>query len=186
MRSNIGRSNLTLGGTAPDGRFNPSRSDRLLSMIHALGQLPNDYLDGVDRNIGREGQEWTVRQIQVLDSIDRRSGASQTVIAKSTGIDRSTLSDMVHRLWRRGLILRSRARSDRRSHRLYLTEEGVKVLDDGRKVLDDIEQAVLKRLRPEEAEAFVDLLEKVVGASCEEKTVSSRGAKESLLRFTES
>jgi DNA-binding MarR family transcriptional regulator len=167
MRNDLVRSNFTLGANATVGLIQSSQRDRLVSMIHALGRLPNEFLGGVDRSVCRDGQEWTVRQIQVLDSIDRCSGASQTMIAHSTGIDRSTLCEMVHRLGRRGLISRMRARSDRRSHSLNLTEEGRKVLEDGRKVLDDLEEALFKRLSPVEAEAFLELLEKVVGASRE-------------------
>jgi len=185
MQNKPFRPSSSLPDSTTHTRFNTNRRDRLLSMIHALGQMPNECLDGVDRSIGRDGQEWTVRQIQLLDSIDRRGGASQTVIARSTGIDRSTLSEMVHRLWKRGLIVRSRARSDRRSHRLYLTDDGRKVLEDGRKVLDELEQAVLKRLEPDEAETFVELLEKVVGASCDETSVGVRCVKPSDLRLSE-
>jgi len=127
--------------------------------------MPNNCLGGIDRKVGADGQEWTLRQIQVLDAIARHSGASQILVTQYTGIDRSTLCEMLKRLASRGLVVRTRSRSDRRSHRLYLTEGGRKVLQDGRAALDDLEKSVLKRLSVNEMEVFIDLLGKVVGVN---------------------
>ncbi len=165
MRSNLDRSNIGLTALDPDIRPYCGKSDRLLSLIHSFGQMPNNCLGGIDRKVGADGQEWTLRQIQVLDAIARHSGASQILVTQYTGIDRSTLCEMLKRLASRGLVVRTRSRSDRRSHRLYLTEGGRKVLQDGRAALDDLEKSVLKRLSVNEVEVFIDLLGKVVGVN---------------------
>ncbi len=53
----------------------------------------------------------TERQVSVLMALELNEGASQTRLVELTGIDRSTLADMVRRLIKKGLIERGRSRT---------------------------------------------------------------------------
>jgi DNA-binding MarR family transcriptional regulator len=48
----------------------------------------------------------TARQLAVLVTISQNEGLSQTDIVECTGVDRSTLADVVRRLKRKGLLQR--------------------------------------------------------------------------------
>lgn len=61
--------------------------------------------------------------------IGRNPGISQTALAAANGRDKSTLTPILEDLERRGLIVREKMKTDRRSYQLSLTEAGKKMLD---------------------------------------------------------
>ena len=61
--------------------------------------------------------------------IGRNPGISQTVLAAANGRDKSTLTPILEDLERRGLVIREKLKTDRRSYQLNLTEAGRKMLD---------------------------------------------------------
>jgi DNA-binding MarR family transcriptional regulator len=70
----------------------------------------------------------TARQLAVLMTVERYEGLSQTDLVERTGIDRSTLADVVGRLKRKGLIQRRRTKEDARAYAVKLTDEGRRAL----------------------------------------------------------
>lgn len=71
----------------------------------------------------------TARQLVVLQVVADMEKPSQVDITERTGIDRSTLADVVRRLSRRGYLTRRRTREDARRYAVKLTDEGRKLLD---------------------------------------------------------
>jgi DNA-binding MarR family transcriptional regulator len=74
------------------------------------------------------GADLTPRQFAVLTAVAENEGLSQTGIVQRTGIDRSTLTDLVRRLVKKGLLQRRRNKKDARAFVLKLTGDGQKVL----------------------------------------------------------
>ncbi len=72
----------------------------------------------------REKTGVTATQAQVLCALLNSEGGSQTILVSKTGIDRSTLADVVRRLLKRGLIARKRTKEDQRAYAVRLTPEG--------------------------------------------------------------
>ena len=95
----------------------------LTHLVHRVGQCATDAFQ---RYAG--DQQITARQFAVLMAIARMDGASQMDVVKLTGIDRSTLADMVGRMLGRGLIERQRSKLDGRAYCLSLTEQGKSAL----------------------------------------------------------
>jgi DNA-binding MarR family transcriptional regulator len=142
----------------------------LLGLIHLIGQLPDAHLACIASD-----QSWTIRQLQVLDQIDRSDAGSQSDLVPGTNIDRSTLSSLTSRLASRRLIVRRKSRRDRRVLRLHLTEEGAAVLVEGRKKLEEIEARILAPLSPDDRERFLVLLAAVVAEMPRPKTAATQG-----------
>jgi len=65
----------------------------------------------------------------LLTLIGRNPGISQTVLSRAAGRDKSTLTPALRDLKRRGLIVRHRLESDRRSYHLSLTPAGEAMLE---------------------------------------------------------
>lgn len=65
----------------------------------------------------------------LLTLIGRNPGISQTVLSRAAGRDKSTLTPALRDLKRRGLIVRHRLESDRRSYHLSLTPAGATMLE---------------------------------------------------------
>src|SRR5271154_2450692 len=72
----------------------------------------------------------TQRQYAVLAAVAAHEGLTQTDLVRSTGIDRSTLADLVARMIGKNLLARQRSASDARANTVSLTAEGRSALDE--------------------------------------------------------
>lgn len=66
----------------------------------------------------------TQRQHAVLAAVAAREGAAQADLVAATGVDRSTLADMVARMIDKGLLARERSNLDARANAVRLTDAG--------------------------------------------------------------
>jgi MarR family transcriptional regulator, temperature-dependent positive regulator of motility len=104
----------------------------------------------------------TSRQFAVLIAIDENLGANQQDLTIYTGIDRSTISEIVRRLGRRGLVRRKRNSKDRRAFKIVLTDEGRELLAVSGPIAKDVDDGVLDALPSARRGEFLDLLSEVV------------------------
>jgi len=100
----------------------------------------------------------TQRQSVVLAAIAEREGLSQSELVSATGIDRSTLADMIARMQSRGMVSREAAEEDARAKSVRLTQVGRDMLNTSRPALVAADEAILERLPRNRRKAFVDLL----------------------------
>ena len=77
-------------------------------------------------DVGKSGL--TQRQYTVLAAVDGNDGVSQTDLVKITGIDRSTLADLISRLVAQGYLQRKRCKDDARTNNVRLTAAGRRTL----------------------------------------------------------
>jgi DNA-binding MarR family transcriptional regulator len=100
----------------------------------------------------------TSRQVLVMRSIaEHGDRPSQTEIVTGTGMDRSTLSDVMRRLSKRNLVKRERSRTDSRAWKLALTSEGRQTVERAARAMARAEKAAQKEIAGlAAAEAAVD------------------------------
>ncbi len=70
----------------------------------------------------------TARQHAVLAAINTNNGASQAQLVADTGIDRSTLAEMLARLMARDFVTRKRLTEDARANAVRLTPKGLRAI----------------------------------------------------------
>ncbi len=66
----------------------------------------------------------TQRQYAVLSAVTAKEGCTQSDLVRATGIDRSTLAELVARLIGKNLLARERSAVDARANTVRLTDEG--------------------------------------------------------------
>lgn len=108
------------------------------------------------------GIDITPGQFGVLTVIDKNPGLSQTQLGNALGIDRSTVVAVIDRLESRGLVIRAAAPSDRRSHALRLSEEGVRLLRRLEERVRAHERHIARHLSAEDHALLVKLLDRIV------------------------
>ena len=91
--------------------------------------------------VGKSGL--THRQFTVLSAADSFEGKSQTELVKITGIDRSTLADLVARLMEQGHLQRKRSKEDARANTVRLALVGKKALRTAQGGAEDIDRKLL-------------------------------------------
>lgn len=99
----------------------------------------------------------TPRQLVVLKLIEENPGCSQTDLVDNSGIDRSTLAEIVKRLARSGNVKRRRSKLDARAYELALTDQGRTTLIAGLKAALRSE-ATLTRALGDRAEQLQEAL----------------------------
>ena len=109
-------------------------------------------------------RELTPQQFTVLAALEHNEGVSQTALVEITGIDRSTLAEMVRRMLEKGLLSRERTEEDQRANSVAISAVGRKALRAARTASDRAEKALLDPLPPTERQKFVKLLALVASA----------------------
>jgi MarR family transcriptional regulator, temperature-dependent positive regulator of motility len=126
-------------------------------LLHRAGQCADDTFQAEMKINGL-----TPRQLAVLMAVAENDGASQTRIVDRTGIDRSTLTDLVRRLKKKGFLQRRRAPLDQRAYMVKLTDEGRRVLRIAEPLAKKIDDRVLGALPTKQREQFISALQTIV------------------------
>ena len=114
-----------------------------MELLHALHRA---HQFGTEKFMEEVGSvDVTPRQAVVLQAAKESPKLSQTGLVNATGIDRSTLADIVKRLQKRGLMQRRRTREDARAYAVQITPEGEKLLAIASRAAKSSEQALLKK-----------------------------------------
>ncbi|MGH7018431.1 MAG: MarR family winged helix-turn-helix transcriptional regulator [Brevundimonas sp.] len=129
-------------------------------LMHRVLQLS---LDIYAEEAGPDGL--TQRQFAVLEAVSVRSGLTQTDLVKATGIDRSTLADLVARMTTKGLLERERSALDARAKAVRLSEAGQAALEAARPRVEAADKRILALLPKAKREGFLDLLTSLTDAA---------------------
>jgi DNA-binding MarR family transcriptional regulator len=100
----------------------------------------------------------TRQQFIVLAALEHNSGVSQIELVALTGIDRSTLAEMVRRMKSKNLLDRERATGNRRANALRILLEGRKALERARSANEEADKAVLCNLPAADRTRFLQML----------------------------
>src|SRR6185437_7140125 len=138
-------------------------NDRLarspIHLLHRAGQCAGDIFHAEMKVDGL-----TPRQLAVLVTVSQNEGLSQTGLVERTGIDRSTLADIVRRMQRKGLLQRRRTREDARAYAVKMTDEGRRVLRSAEPLAKRVDERILDALPGRQREQFIDDLQSIVDA----------------------
>lgn len=107
--------------------------------------------------LGKSGL--TQRQFTVLETVSRNEGDSQTALVRETGIDRSTLADVVNRLEMQGYLRRERSETDARVNFVFLTASGRDILVKAQPRVTLVDQALVDSLPARNRKAFLSSLQ---------------------------
>jgi DNA-binding MarR family transcriptional regulator len=137
-----------------------SQLDR--SPIHQLHRAGQCAADIFQAEMGLD--DLTPRQYAVLLTVSQNEGLSQTQLVEKTGIDRSTLADIVRRMLKKGLLSRRRTREDARAYAVRLTDEGWKSLRTADPVARRVDERILAALPAAQRDRFLEDLGTIVMA----------------------
>jgi DNA-binding MarR family transcriptional regulator len=107
--------------------------------------------------------DFTPGSFGVLTLIRSNPGVTQVSLAAAFGVDKSTMSPVILRLEKRGLIERQVLASDRRCHALYFAAAAEPAFLAAREKVRTFEASVAQRLSKVEQRALVGLLGKLQG-----------------------
>src|SRR4051812_38508991 len=139
------------GPRKADGGFDLSQSPSHL--LRRCVQYANDLFS---REPG--ASDLTKQQFTVLAAVEQNEGISQTDLVGLTGIDRSTLAEMIRRMIDKGLLDRERTESDQRANAVRIAPAGKKALRGARTASERVERALLANLSMNDRTKFLKML----------------------------
>lgn len=144
-------------------------------LMHRVLQLA---LDIYSEETGPDGL--TQRQFAVLEAVSQKSGLTQTDLVRATGIDRSTLADLVSRMTTKGLLAREKSAIDARAKAVSLSAAGQAALDAARPKVEAADKRILALLPKAKRDGFLGLLSELAGeadAAPDKAKAEARAAK---------
>ena len=144
-------------------------------LMHRVLQLA---LDIYAEETGPDGL--TQRQFAVLEAVSQKSGLTQTDLVRATGIDRSTLADLVSRMTTKGLLDRVKSAIDARAKAVSLSAAGQTALDAARPGVEAADKRILALLPKAKRDGFLGLLAELAGeadAAPDKARAEARAAK---------
>lgn len=132
----------------------------LLHLLHRAGQSADELFL---LNVGKDSL--TPRQFEVLKAVCVSDEPSQSDLVEMTGIDRSTLADIVRRLVERDLLARRRTKRDARTYAVTITQQGLDYLKQSEPSVQKTNDHLLCALTDAEREALIGALLKVIAAA---------------------
>ena len=127
-------------------------------LMHRALQLA---LDIYAEEAGSDGP--TQRQYAVMEAVSVKEGLTQTDLVRATGIDRSTLADLVSRMTAKGLLDREKSTLDARAKAVRLSEQGQAALDAAHPRVEAADKRIMALLPKGKRDGFLDLLAELAG-----------------------
>ncbi|GAB4523573.1 MAG: hypothetical protein Kow00133_11590 [Amphiplicatus sp.] len=147
---------------------------------HLLRRAQQYAHDLYAKEVGPKGP--TPRQFEVLHTVAQNEGLSQTDLVRATGIDRSTLADMIARMIKKGLLSRQRTKADARANAVSITAAGKRMLQSAMSSVQKAENATLAVLPKTQQTAFMRALTAYAEALDKMEEAPARPAKKKAAR----
>jgi DNA-binding MarR family transcriptional regulator len=139
-----------------------ARFELLAAPGHLLRRNHQRSFDIFSRHVGND---LTRQQFALMLALGQRPGASQRDLVEATGIDKSTLKEMLGRLVTRGWVKRDRDPRDSRAWTMELTGEGASLLLDNVAKVQSAQLEIMAPLSEDEQATLLALLRKLLGRS---------------------
>ena len=128
---------------------------------HLLRRCQQRAIDLFVDEVGEDGP--TPRQFAILLSVFQNRGVSQTDLVHATGIDRSTLAEILRRLVDRGQIARARTKKDQRANAVEITSEGEAILFSAFEAMERAQARILEGFDPDDRRRAMAVLAQLAG-----------------------
>jgi len=140
-------------------------------LLHRALQLALDY-----HSEAAGAGAVTQRQYTVLAAAAANDGLTQNDLVRATGIDRSTLADLVARMLVKGLLVRERSATDGRANSVRLSQAGRAALAAGAAPSAIADGRLLAALSPKKREGFMKTLS-AIAVAADEPAAKEKAAK---------
>lgn len=118
--------------------------------------------------------ELTKPQYAVLEALDQSGPLDQLSLGQASATTRATMTEMLSRMEKKGLIQRKVDEHDGRQKLVSLTEAGRSILTEARPIADAVSDSFMEHLTPEESKQLLHLMQKLFRQTKAEKGGSNQ------------
>lgn len=128
---------------------------------HLIRLCQQRAIDLFAEEVGTNGP--TPRQFAVLITVLQKPGLSQTELVEASGIDRSTLTEVLRRMINHGMISKSRTREDQRANAIYLTSKGEHIIENHYSAVTRAQERILAPVEDGSCKTPLQILRALAG-----------------------
>ncbi|MFV3077639.1 MarR family winged helix-turn-helix transcriptional regulator [Niveispirillum fermenti] len=137
---------------------------QMFSLLEAPGHLlRRNHQRSYEIFVRVVGDDVTRQQIALLVALAKQQGASQSDLVEATGIDKSTMKEMIGRMVSRGWVERERDPQDNRAWVMKITEGGCVLLAERLPRVEEAQRQIIAPLSPVDREIFLRCLRLMAG-----------------------
>ena len=129
--------------------------DRLIYLIFTAQQKLRTHLSNM---MIRENVKVTPAQAGILFLLTEKGGRTMSELSQILSIDNSTITGLVDRLEKMGLVRRKASPSDRRASHVYVNPEGIDEMNKAKRIVGKVNQEIKNGFTVEELESFKKIL----------------------------
>lgn len=113
------------------------------------------------KTLQKKGFDMTHEQLVLLMIISHKKGINQKELAQKLDRDKTSIARSISKLERDHKVVRIQTAGDKRINNLYLTKEGVQLLNDIRPVVKMVRTQLKDGFSPEEIESVVSFMKRL-------------------------
>ena len=129
--------------------------DRLIYLLFTAQQKLRTYLK---KMMTKENVRVTTAQAGILFLLKQKDGRTMSELSQILSIDNSTITGLVDRLEKTGLVRRNASPHDRRASHVFINPQGMEEVDKAKKVIRMVNQEIKNGFSVEEVESFNRIL----------------------------
>ena len=114
-----------------------------------------------------QGLDVTPLQFSIMWVLQKHSGIDQVTLAQYVALDRTTCSNIVTLLEKKGRLRRKTDPMNKRAKLVYLSASGKKLLEKATRPMENTQKKMLEPLSAEEKKVFLSCLQKLVDSGNE-------------------
>ena len=129
--------------------------DRLIYLLFTAQQKLRTYLK---KMMTKENVRVTTAQAGILFLLKQKDGRTMSELSQILSIDNSTITGLVDRLEKTGLVRRNASPHDRRASHVFINPQGIEEVDKAKKVIRMVNQEIKNGFSAEELDSFNRIL----------------------------
>jgi DNA-binding MarR family transcriptional regulator len=129
--------------------------DRLIYLLFTAQQKLRTYLK---KMMTKENVRVTTAQAGILFLLKQKDGRTTSELSQILSIDNSTITGLVDRLEKTGLVRRDASPHDRRASHVFINPQGIEEVDKAKRVIKMVNQEIKNGFSAEELESFNRIL----------------------------
>ena len=129
--------------------------DRLIYLLFTAQQKLRTHLK---RMMTKENVRVTTAQAGILFLLKQKDGRTMSELSQILSIDNSTITGLVDRLEKTGLVRRDASPHDRRASHVFINPQGMEEMDKAKRVIRMVNQEIKNGFSAEELESFNRIL----------------------------
>jgi DNA-binding MarR family transcriptional regulator len=132
-----------------------SEEDRLIYLLFSAQQLLRTHLKNA---LSLRGIQGTPAQAGILFLLKEKDGRSMSELSQALFSDNSTVTGLVARMEKSGLVKRAPSKTDRRISKIVITPKGEREIGKAEPLIREINQEIQAGFSPRQIEAFKRIL----------------------------